>query len=343
MGSQLPSWAQKERALKIPNPPPPHGALVTILGVDISEWQGGTNLAAYDRSFIIIREQYGTAGLDKQFVSNRNQARSRNLPRSFYHYAYPEYNTPESEARTFAYGTDWQPGEGAMLDFEEQYGDPVGWSLRFLQTFESIEHFKPTIYMNVYTLYAYNWAPVAANGNGLIAAQWNFNQSTPPSGAFPFAAGKQYTDADSVNGISGRVDGDVFYGDASTFLKYGAGAGAGAGTNPPPPAPAPTPAPGIGCSHTVQPGETLSGLVGSRWPQVAAGNGLSNPNLIRVGQVLNLCASGSAVSSGSAAGCVTVRRGDTMSGLFGANWPAVARKNGIRNPNLIFPGERICA
>lgn len=345
MGSQLPGWAQREKGLVIPNPPPPHGAVVTILGSDISEWQGATNLSAYDRQFLIIREQYGTAGLDKQFVSNRDQARSRGLPRSFYHYAYPQYNSADAEARTFATGTDWQPGEGAMLDFEEQYSDPVGWSLRFLQTFESIEHFKPLVYMNVYELYSYNWGPVAANGNGIIVAKWDFNQSQPASGAFAFAAGKQYTDADSVSGIGGRVDGDVWYGDTASFAKYGAAAGQGAPSTPPAPAPTPAPVTGPTCSHTVQPGETLSGLVGARWPQVAAGNGLSNPNLIRVGQVLNLCASGTPTSTGSGAtaGCVTIRRGDTLSGLFGSKWPQVAAKNGIRNPNLIFPGERVCA
>jgi len=348
MGSQLPTWAQKERSLKIPAPPLRPGSITTITGADISEWQGATNLSAYDRSFLIIREQYGTAGLDKQFASNRDQARSRNLPRSFYHYAYPQYNSPESEARVAATATDWQSGEGAMLDFEEQFGDPVSWSVRYVQTFQSIAHFTPTLYVNLYELYAYNWGALAALNVGLIVAQWNFNLTQPASGPFPFAAGKQYTDADSVSGISGRVDGDVWYGDASSFLKYGSTGGVGVtpgGPGAPAPTPTPTPVPQPpSCSHTVQPGDTLSSLVGSRWPQVAAGNGIANPNLIFVGQVLNLCASGSAaVGSGGSGGCVTVRRGDTLSGLFGANWPAVARRNGIRNPNLIFPGERICA
>jgi LysM repeat protein len=50
-------------------------------------------------------------------------------------------------------------------------------------------------------------------------------------------------------------------------------------------------------THTVQPGETLSGIVGSDWRQVAEANGLANPNLIYPGQVIHL--DGTAPSSGS--------------------------------------------
>ncbi len=349
MGSQFAPWARK--GIKIPSPPKRPAAPVSILGADVSEWQGWTNLGAYNRGFIVIREQYGTAGLDLQFVHNRDQARSLGLPRAFYHYAYPQYNSAESEAATFANGTDWQAGEGAVLDFEESYGDPVGWSLRFLQTFEQLRGFKPLLYVNVYTLYAYNWGAVAGNGNGLWAAQWNYNLSEPASGAFPFAAAKQYTDHDSVPGIAGGVDGDVFYGDQAAFERYGYAGGGSAPANPPAPEPAPVSPPSNGgggdggCIHVVQSGETLSGIVGGRWPQVAAANGLRNANLIFPGEQINTCASGSTVVSGGggATGCVVVRRGDTLSGLFGSRWPTVARRNGLRNPNLIFPGQRICA
>lgn len=46
--------------------------------------------------------------------------------------------------------------------------------------------------------------------------------------------------------------------------------------------------------YTVKPGDTLSKLAiqfygdMSRWPQIAAANGIENPNLIRVGQQLNI-------------------------------------------------------
>jgi LysM repeat protein len=46
-------------------------------------------------------------------------------------------------------------------------------------------------------------------------------------------------------------------------------------------------------THTVQSGETLSGIAGSNWQAVAAANGLANPNLIFPGQVIRLDGIGS--------------------------------------------------
>lgn len=36
-----------------------------------------------------------------------------------------------------------------------------------------------------------------------------------------------------------------------------------------------------------------------------------------------------------------VRPGETLSGIFPGSWKRVAKMNGITNPNLIFPGQRI--
>jgi hypothetical protein len=40
--------------------------------------------------------------------------------------------------------------------------------------------------------------------------------------------------------------------------------------------------------HIVQPGETLSGIAGSNWAEVAAANGISNPDLIFPGEAIVL-------------------------------------------------------
>lgn len=58
----------------------------------------------------------------------------------------------------------------------------------------------------------------------------------------------------------------------------------------PPPAPAPRPAPTTG-SYTVQPGDTLSGIAqqfNTSWQQLARDNGISNPDMIQIGQVLRV-------------------------------------------------------
>lgn len=48
--------------------------------------------------------------------------------------------------------------------------------------------------------------------------------------------------------------------------------------------------------HVVQPGETLSILAPTNWAEVAAGNGISNPDLIFVGQVIDLNATAPAAA-----------------------------------------------
>jgi LysM repeat protein len=49
--------------------------------------------------------------------------------------------------------------------------------------------------------------------------------------------------------------------------------------------------------HTVKPGDTLWKLVGNRYAEVAAANGISDPNMIYVGQTINLDLSAPAPAS----------------------------------------------
>ncbi|HKH06462.1 MAG TPA: transglycosylase family protein [Acidimicrobiales bacterium] len=49
--------------------------------------------------------------------------------------------------------------------------------------------------------------------------------------------------------------------------------------------------------HVVQPGDTLSKLAPDNWAAVAAGNGIENPDLIFVGQVIDLDLTGPATSA----------------------------------------------
>lgn len=93
-------------------------------------------------------------------------------------------------------------------------------------------------------------------------------------------------------------------------------------------------------SYTVRYGDTLSGIAsryGTSTSTLASINGISNPNWIYPGQVIKL-------SGGSSTRAYTVRSGDTLSGIaakFGTTWQALAAKNHISNPNMIFVGQTI--
>lgn len=95
-------------------------------------------------------------------------------------------------------------------------------------------------------------------------------------------------------------------------------------------------------SYTVRSGDTLSGIAaryGTTTANLAAINGISNPNFLYVGQVIKV--SGSSVSY-SATRSYTVRSGDTLGGIsskLGVTVNGLASLNGISNTNLIYAGQ----
>lgn len=96
-----------------------------------------------------------------------------------------------------------------------------------------------------------------------------------------------------------------------------------------------------GKTHTVQSGETLSGIAakyGTTYQQLAQINGIADPNKIFAGQVLSL---GNAAPP-PAARTYTVKSGDNLSKIaaaHGTDWPTLARLNGLADPNRIYPGQ----
>lgn len=93
-------------------------------------------------------------------------------------------------------------------------------------------------------------------------------------------------------------------------------------------------------TYFVQNGDTLSGIAqrfGTTYQTLAQINNIANPNIIGVGQKIILPGSGQSKA-------YTVKNGDTLSGIaqqFGTSWQALAQKNHITNPNVIFVGQTI--
>lgn len=95
-------------------------------------------------------------------------------------------------------------------------------------------------------------------------------------------------------------------------------------------------------TYTVRSGDTLSSIAakfGTNYQALASLNGISNPNLIYVGQVLR-------VNGSASAGSVyyTVRAGDNLSAIasrYGTSYQSIAALNGLANPNLIYAGQTL--
>lgn len=222
--------------------------------IDISTFQGTPNFDEVKNHVggVMIRASYGNGFAapggpnqykDVQFDRNRNECRRLGIPRGFYHYSYPQYNSPEAEADYFAWVVgDLQKGELLALDFEEQYsGDKVDWCFRFLERLKQKYGFKPLLYINLSTARGNNWSKVIQGDYGLWVALWDGNTSMPAT-PWPVVAMKQYSSTGSIPGIAGNVDMNEFNGDVNLFLKYGFNP-APVPTPIPEPTPIPTPVP----------------------------------------------------------------------------------------------------
>jgi len=91
--------------------------------------------------------------------------------------------------------------------------------------------------------------------------------------------------------------------------------------------------------HVVRPGETLTSIArmyGVTVDEIVAANGITNPNLIYVGQRLLIPSTAYIVH--------IVQPGETLSSIafmYGVSYWDIARLNGLTNPNMIYPGQRL--
>ena len=117
---------------------------------------------------------------------------------------------------------------------------------------------------------------------------------------------------------------------------------------------APLPAePSGSLSHTVQRGETLSGIArqhGTTVSAIAQANGIADPARIYVGQRISIPGAAqpspqaAAQSAAQTNGSHTVQRGETLSGIarqHGTTVSAIAQANGIANPARIYAGKTL--
>jgi LysM repeat protein len=107
-----------------------------------------------------------------------------------------------------------------------------------------------------------------------------------------------------------------------------------------------------GSVHVVGYGDTVGRIAaryGTSVAAIASANGLSNPSLIYVGQRLTIPGRGGGGrggggSSSASGGVHVVQRGQTVSSIavrYGTSVAAIASANGLRNPSLVYVGQRL--
>ena len=320
---------------------------MALNGIDIASYQAGINLFAVPCDFVICKATEGTGYVNPDCNRAYQQAKAAGKLLGVYHYA--NGGNAVAEADYFLDNIQGYIGEAILcLDWESQNNALCGtggtarkWISDWCNRIVERTGVKPLIYASA-SLYS----EVYGIGDyGLWIAQYADNNATGYQ-EHPWNEGKyvcairQYSSCGTLPGYGGRLDLDKFYGDATAWHKYTSPSGE---TKPVTPTPAPKPKPSTVRTYTVHEGDTLSGIAsmyGTTYQHLAEINGIANPNIIHVGQVIK-------IDGGSAptqAEYYTVQSGDTLSGIatkYGTTWQRLQQMNGISNPNLIYAGQTI--
>jgi len=104
-----------------------------------------------------------------------------------------------------------------------------------------------------------------------------------------------------------------------------------------------------GGTYTVRAGDNLGSIAarfGTSVATIARANGITNPNVLSVGRTLRVGGGSPAAASGGAtAGAgYTVQPGESLTSIaarFGTSVDALARLNGISDPNVVIAGARL--
>lgn len=324
--------------------------MAEIKVADVSRWQNVINFDVLKTEVdaVVIKAGGSDGGLyvDGQFARNRNESRRVGLPRWFYWYK-GAAGSAEEQARYFVQSVGGlQPGEGLVLDDENEATVNVDFTCRFADEVKKLTGLNIVLYSNQ-ARFVGNLQPIKDRNIGAWSAKYGSNSGNPEGS--PGTAGIlpvimwQYTSRAVLQSVKGNtVDMNIFYGDVAAFLKYGAPGSVPAPTTPVVPS---QPAPGDGY-YTVVSGDGLIKIgakLGLDWQLIARWNGLVAPYTIYPGQRLKVF--GGAAGTGSVpnnGATYTVVSGDTLSGIgvkTGHNWQDIANLNGIGSPYTIYPKQ----
>lgn len=316
--------------------------------VDVASHQKGIVTGSLDCDAVICKATEGTGYVNPYCDEHYQSAKAAGKLLGVYHYA--SGGNPEAEAEFFINNVqgylheailvlDWESGDNAA------WGDS-SWVARFCAHIIALTGINPMIYvqrsaanqctgLGDYGIWLAEYPDYALRG-------WDDYVGPNYSGDY---AMHQFTSSGNISGWSDVLDLSLFFGDENAWRAYAGATGQ--------PVPTPQVQPQVqtyeqstvqssGTTYIVQAGDTLSEIAqrfGTTYQHLAAINGISNPDIIHVGQ--EICIDRTAPTSDE---YYTIQPGDTLSGIgarYGVSWQWLAEVNGIDTPDLIHPGTTI--
>ena len=312
---------------------------MTLNGIDISSYQSGIDLTVVPCDFVIIKATQGTGYVNPDCDRAYQQAKRAGKLRGTYHYV--GGGNAVAEADYYVNNIKGYLRDGLLaIDWEAEQNSAWGNEAYLEQLVRRVIErtgIKPLIYSM-----ASRYAQVAAVAKKLDCGLWIAEYAdTNPTGyqAHPWREGayacaiRQYASTGRLNGWGGDLDLNIAYMTRDQWAKY---------VNPggkPAPAPAPSkpaPAPARKSEDTI-----AAEVIAGKW-----GNGQDRVNRLKKAgynpATIQAKVNAKLGASKPAARTYTVRAGDNLSAIaakYGTTYQALAAKNGIANPNLIYPGQ----
>lgn len=310
-------------------------------GIDISHWNAlvdANAVRANGITYAWCKATEGTAYVDPTFVGKVGQLRAAGIAVGAYHFM--RGGDPRAQARHFrtVAATCLTPGSVLpMLDMEA--ADARGSANEYVRAFyDELSPSVADVYGNLdwwrNVLRPAEWGTRNILGH---IARYNGDPGNP-GWSYPRLAVHQHTSSGTVPGIPGNVDRNA------TMAGFGLSDLLIGGTGQPVPIPEPPPVQ-TGDTWIVRPGDTLSGIA-SAWnvtvSELAAANGIANPDLIHVNQVIYRPGTPGAISPSQPGTRYQVRPGETLSEIaarFGTTVAALVALNHIANPDRVYAGQ----
>ena len=344
-----------------------------LKGIDVSNWQNGINLSVVPYDFVIAKATEGTSYVSPDCARQIEQVRSMGKLFGVYHYI--NGSGAAAEMQHFVDSIKNWIGKGILVLDWEQGGNKAWGNLNYLrQCVKKVIELTGVIPIIYASKAVFPWDLAKELNCGTWVAQYANNkatgyQDTPwNEGAYTCAI-RQYSSTGRLNGYGGNLDLNKAYMSREAWMKYAAKAGSAPETPSAPQQPDNSIA-NMNISDLVVlvlegkygSGNTRKQALGSRYNEVQDyinhiafssaktladevwtgkyGNGDKRKKLLgnRWDEVMKI------VNGGGSGTIYTVKRGDTLSAIakkYRTTVNAIAKKNGISNPNLIYPGQRL--